>query len=208
MAMNWGQIKAAVAAYANRTDLAAMMPTFLELAEQRIYNGGAEGDVPPLRLSTMLTTVNPASPTLPVDFIEMKRVSAVMDATYKKALDFKPLEITAAMEGASGEPTYYSLQNTGLVYAPTFTYPVEIIYYARFSPLVNDVDTNWLTANASTAYISAMLIEVGYYLRDNDLAQRELARFASSVNAMQAQDDGNKHSGAQLRMMQEAKRLI
>jgi hypothetical protein len=85
---------------------------------------------------------------------------------------------------------------------------VEIIYYARFPALVADADTNWLTNNASTAYISAMLIEVGYYLRDNDLAQRELARFASSVNAMQAQDDGNKHSGAQLRMMQDAKRLI
>jgi hypothetical protein len=75
MAMNWGQIKATVAAYANRTDLAAMMPTFLELAEQRIYNGGAEGEVPPLRLSNMLTTVNPASLALPADFIEMKRVS-------------------------------------------------------------------------------------------------------------------------------------
>lgn len=208
MAMNWGQIKATVAAYANRTDLAAMMPTFLELAEQRIYNGGAEGEVPPLRLSNMLTTVNPASLALPADFIEMKRVSAVMDGTYKKALDFKPLEVMASQETASGQPTYYSLQNTTLVYAPTFSFPVEIIYYARFPALVADADTNWLTNNASTAYISAMLIEVGYYLRDNDLAQRELARFASSVNAMQAQDDGNKHSGAQLRMMQDAKRLI
>jgi hypothetical protein len=208
MAMTWGQIKATVAGYANRTDLSSMMPTFLELAEQRIYNGGAEGQVPPLRLSNMLTTVSPASLLLPADFIEMKRVVAIMDPTQKKALDFKPLEVMGAMETAAGTPQYYSLQNSTLVYAPTFSYPVEIIYYARFPALVNDLDSNWLTSNASTAYISAMLIEVGYYLRDNDLSQRELARFASSVNAMQAQDDGNKHSGAQLRMIQDAPRII
>ena len=37
--MNWGAIKAAVAAYTHRTDLDALMPTFLALAEQRIYYG-------------------------------------------------------------------------------------------------------------------------------------------------------------------------
>lgn len=205
--MNWGQIKAAVASYANRGDLTAMMPTFLELAEQRVYNGAAEGDVPPLRLSTMLTSAT-YSASLPSDFIEMKRVAAVMDASYKKNLDFKPLEVMATLETRSGAPSFYSMQNNALVFAPTFTQPVEIIYYARFPSLVGDTDSNWLSINASTVYISAMLIEVGYWLRDNDLAKRELDRFASQINAMQAQDDGNKHSGAQLRMIQDAQRLI
>lgn len=208
MAMNWGQIKAAVAAYANRSDLTDMMPTFLELAEQRIYNGAAEGDVPPLRLSTMLTTQTLSGVALPADFLEMKRVVAVMSTTYKKPLDFKPLEKMGEQETTSGDPQFYSMNNGNLVYAPTFSQPVEIIYYARFPTPVLDTDTNWLTNNASTTYIAAMLIEVGYYLRDNDLAKREMARFASQINAMQAQDDGNKHSGAQLRMIQDAKRLV
>lgn len=208
MAMTWGQIKATVIGYANRTDLSSMMPTFLELAEQRIYNGAAEGQVSPLRLSNMLTTVNPASSTLPTDFIEMKRLAAVIDSSTKKTLDFKPLETTAGEEGTSGSPQYYSLQNSTLVYAPTFTYPVEMIYYARFPSLSADGDSNWLTNNASTVYISGILIEVGYYLRDDNLAQRELSRFASAVNALQMQDDGNKHSGAQLRMIQDTRRII
>lgn len=208
MAMTWRQIKDAVAAYSHRDNLEALMPTFLELAEQRIYAGASEGDVPPLRLSSMMTVVNPASSTLPADFLEMKRVSVVMSPTYKKPLDFKPLENMGEQELASGSPSFFSLRGNSLVFSPTFSQDVEITYYAKFPALVNDTDSNWLTNNASSVYISAMLVEVGYYTVDPDLTARELSRFASVMNSLQAQDDGNKHSGAQLRIMQDARRLI
>lgn len=208
MAMTWRQIKDAVAAYSHRDNLEALMPTFLELAEQRIYAGASEGDVPPLRLSSMMTVVNPASSTLPADFLEMKRVSVVMSPTYKKPLDFKPLENMGEQELASGSPSFFSLRGNSLVFSPSFSQDMEITYYAKFPALVNDTDTNWLTNNASSVYISAMLVEVGYYTVDPDLTARELSRFASVMNSLQAQDDGNKHSGAQLRIMQDARRLI
>ena len=206
--MNWRQIKDAVALYAHRSDLEALMPMFKDLAEQRIYTGAAEGDVPSLRLSNMLTTLNPASTTLPVDFLEMKRVSAVISSSYKKPLDFKPLEKMGEQEGMAGMPAYFSLRGSTLVYSPTFPNDVEIVYYASFPSLSEDTDTNWLSTNASAVYISALLVEVAYYMRDDELAQRELARFASVMNSLQSQDDGNKHSGAQLRIMQDARRLI
>jgi len=207
MAMNWGQIKDAVSAYANRSDLAPLMPTFLELAEQRIYNGQAEQNIPPLRLSTMLTTVTYGS-SLPSDFLEMKRVAVTMSPTYKKPLDFKPLELMATLELTAGDPSFFSMSNNALVFAPSFSQPVEIVYYARFATPVADTDTNWLTNNASLAYVSSLLIEVAHYTKDDELLIRETSRFASQVRAMQAQDEGNKHSGAQLRMLQDARRLI
>lgn len=208
MAMTWRQIKDAVAAYAHRTDLEALMPTFLEMAEQRIYTGASEGDVPPLRLSSMMTVLTPAPLTLPADFLEMKRVSAVMSPTFKRALDFKPLENMGEQENASGSPSFFSLRGNTLVYSPSFSQDVEITYYAKFPALLDDSDTNWLTNNAPAVYIASILAEVGYYTSDDNLTQRELARFASVMNSLQAQDDGNKHSGAQLRIMQDARRLI
>jgi len=208
MAMTWRQIKDAVAAYSHRDNLESLMPTFLDLAEQRIYAGASEGDVPPLRLSSMMTVVNPASSTLPANFLEMKRVSVVMSPTYKKPLDFKPLENMGEQELASGSPSFFSLRGNSLVFSPSFSQDVEITYYAKFPALVNDTDSNWLTNYASSVYISAMLVEVGYYTVDPDLTARELSRFASVMNSLQAQDDGNKHSGAQLRIMQDARRLI
>lgn len=208
MAMTWRQIKDAVIAYSHRSDIEALMQTFLELAEQRIYAGAAEGDVPPLRLSNMMTVVNPAASTLPSDFLEMKRVSVVMSPTFKRALDFKPLENMGEQESASGSPAFFSLRGNSLVFSPSFSQDVEITYYAKFPALVSDADSNWLTTNASAVYISALLVEVGYYAMDDAMTQRELARFASVMNSLQAQDDGNKHSGAQLRIMQDARRLI
>lgn len=206
--MNWGQLKAAVIQYAKRSDITPLFSTFLELAEQRIYWGAQEGDVPPLRLSTMLKTVNPASTTLPADFVEMKRVCAVMSPTLKKPLDFKPVENMGEQETAAGSPTFFSLQGNSIIYSPTFSQPVEIIYYGTFTTPVNDSDTNWLLTNASSIYLSAILIEVALWSFDDAMLLKATARFASAMNALQAQDDGNKHSGAQLRIMQDSRRLI
>lgn len=206
--MNWGQLKAAVIAYAKRSDIAPLFPTFLELAEQRIYWGASEGDVPPLRLSSMLRTVNPAGSSLPADFVEMKRICAVMSPTLKKALDFKPVENMGEQETAAGSPTFYGLQGNTILYSPTFSQPVEMIYYGTFTTPVNDADTNWLLTNASSIYLSALLIEVGTWAYDDDLLTKAIGRFASAMNSLQSQDDGNKHSGAQLRIMQDSRRLI
>ena len=206
--MNWGQLKAAVVAYTKRSDITSLLPTFLELAEQRIYWGAEEGDVPPLRLSNMLKTVNPAGSTLPTDFVEMKRICAVMSPTLKKPLDFKPVENMGEQETATGSPTFYSLLGNTILYSPTFSQPVEMIYYGTFTTPVNDADTNWLLTNASSIYLNALLIEVAMWAMDDQLLAKAIARFSSSMNSLQSQDDGNKHSGAQLRIMQDSRRLI
>lgn len=206
--MNWGQLKAAVIEYTKRSDISALFPTFLELAEQRIYWGATEGDVPPLRLSSMMKTVNPAATTLPADFVEMKRVCAVMSPTLKKPLDFKPVESMGEQETASGSPTFYSLQGNSIIYSPTFSQPVELIYYSKFTTPSADSDTNWLLDNASSVYLFAVMVEVAMWSMDDAMLTKAIGRFSSAINALQAQDDGNKHSGAQLRIMQDARRLI
>lgn len=210
--MNYGQIKTAVSAYANRNDLTAMFPTFLEMAEHRIYagstsNGAPAMQVPPLRLSSMITVVNPASTVLPADFLEMKRVSAIVSG-FKTPLDFIPYEVSGIGESRSGRPAYFTLNGNFLVYSPTFTNDVEMVYYARFPTPVLDTDSNWLTANAAAVYLSALLIEVSVYTRDDGMFEQQMMRYVSAMNALQAQDDGNKHSGANLRVRTDGRRLI
>ena len=210
--MNYGQLKTAVSAYANRTDLTPMFPTFLELAEHRIY-AGAQGtndvsmQTPPLRLSTMITVVNPASTTLPSDFLELKRLSAFV-GSLKVPLDFIPLEVSGVGESRSGSPAYFSLLNNTIVYSPTFTNVVEMIYFARFPTPALDADANWLLTNAAAVYLSAFLLEVAVYTRDEGMFDQQRMRFASAMNSLQTQDDGNKHSGAQLRIRHDARRLL
>ena len=210
--MNYGQIKAAVSAYANRDDLTALFPTFLEMAEHQIYsgalsNGSAQMQVPPLRLSTMISVITPTTTSLPADFLEMKRVSAIVGGQ-KKALDFIPFEASGGSENRSGVPSYFSLNGNNIVYSPTFTNAVEMVYYARFTTPVLDADTNWLLVNAAAVYLSALLVEVSVYTRDDGMHAQQSMRYVSAMNALQAQDDGNKHSGATLRMRTDGRRLL
>ena len=210
--MNYGQIKAAVSAYANRDDLTPLFPTFLEMAEHQIYSGAVSGGsgqtlVPPLRLSAMITVIKPTTTLLPADFLEMKRVSAIVGGQ-KKALDFVPFEVSGGQENRSGVPSYFSLNGNNIVYSPTFPNEVEIVYFARFTSPVVDADTNWLLVNAAAVYLSALLVEVSVYTRDDGMNAQQSARYISAMNALQAQDDGNKHSGATLRMRTDGRRLL
>ena len=71
--MNWGELKAAVAVYAHRDDLTALLPTFLALAEQRIYMG--ELNSPKVRVAAMRQFVTLANGTRPAGFLEAIKVA-------------------------------------------------------------------------------------------------------------------------------------
>ena len=208
--MDWGGIKAAVTQYAHRTDLAPLLPTFLELAEQRIYRGASEGDVKPLRISPMLKTVTltAGNLTLPADFLEALRVSALFAGGTKRPLDFQPITVSGNTEGVASSPSFYTIRDQQIVLSPSFSQDVELWYYSTFAPLVADADTNWITQNAPKLLIHGLLIEVGAWMRDDALTQREMVRFASAVNSLQSADDGNQRSGMQLRMISDSRRLI
>lgn len=206
--MNYGGLKTAVAAFANRTDLTAMMPTFLDLAEQRIYFGSQYGGMKTegLRLSNMLTVVNPFTGGLPASCISIKRLSWI-DGLRKNPLDFLPLERIGQLS-AAGAPSYYSLQGSNVVYGPTFSQDVELVYYSRYATPSADSDTNYLLTSASNVYLQAFLIEVGIYLRDEAMALAAMSGFASSINSLVEDDEEFQHSGATLRMTTDQRRII
>lgn len=206
--MNYGELKTAVAGWINRSDLTAVVPTFITLAEDRIFwgNDAPEFATAPLRVGAMLTTVNPFSGTsLPSDWTELKRVSWILSGSIKYPLDFCPIEKIGPYEGISGRPQFYSLKGDTIVYGPTFTNDVEIIYYAKPAAMSGDSDTNFLLTDAPSVYLQAALLEAAIYLKDNDATMRHAKAFANALNAYQSQDDGNMHSGSTLRIKSDTR---
>ena len=203
--MTYGVLKTNLAAWINRTDLTGVIPTFITLAEDRIFRGSASLGIDPLRVGAMLTTINPFSGTVPDDFAEMKRVSWILSGGIKYPLEFLPLEKIGPYEGISGRPQYYSIKGNQVIYGPTFANDVEIIYYARPSALTSDSDTNFILAKASSIYLYGAMIEAAIYLKDGDLADRMSAAFRDAVVAYQSQDDGDQHSGNTLRIRSDAR---
>lgn len=199
--MDFGQLKTAVAAWANRSDLTSMMATFYELAEQRVYNGSPDFGVDQLRISPMLVTVNPFTGTLPSDVCQIQRLAVIMDSSRRKSLEFIPYGQISTSQDYSGTPAFYSLNGSTVVYGPTFTNDVELTYYAKFASPSVDADTNWLLTNASSVLLYGMLVEVALYLRDQELLATVGKLYANAVNAVIDNDQQYQHSGSTLRIV-------
>lgn len=189
--MNYLQLKDAVRAYSHRpTDLDALFPTFLALAEQRIYHG--EANAKPLRLSSMVKSVELADGNLPADFLAAKQVRGTVASATGQELYYRPLD---KLQGARSA---YSFEGQVLVLGVDASFPLQLTYYGRYAALALDTDTNWLLTNAPGVYLASMLVEFGRWSGDDVLGPREAGNYASAAAAISASDRNAQHSGSPL----------
>lgn len=186
--MNWGQLKAAVAAYTHRSDLDALFPTFLALAEQRIYIG--EVNTPKVRVAAMRQSTTLVNGTRPAGYLESIKV-----AEHDKAdcpLAYRPLDQMPR------ECRAYTWDGETLVLSQDQGFPVDLTYYSRLATPSADVDENWLMANAPGVYLASILVEVYRWMVDDASAAREAANYASAANSLTSHEKAAKISGSPL----------
>lgn len=188
--MNYGELKSAVKGYLHRSDSDTMMPTFLALAEERIYHG--EATVPALRASGMVKTVSMTTAARPTDFLEAKLIHE--DGDPKRVLNYVPLSHVSAYGRC------YSWDGESIALSDDQSLPVSLTYYARLDPLVADGDTNWLLTKHPNVYLTSMLVDAARWARDDELGAREAANYISAVNALMAADKTAQYSGSLLTM--------
>lgn len=188
--MNYGELKSAVKGYLHRSDSETMMPTFLALAEERIYHG--EATAPALRASGMVKTVSMTTAARPADFLEAKLIHE--DGNPNRVLHYVPL----ANVNAYGR--CYSWDGESIALSDDQSLPVSLTYYARLDPLVADGDTNWLLTKHPNVYLTSMLVDAARWARDDELGAREAANYISAVNSLMAADKTAQYSGSILTM--------
>jgi hypothetical protein len=71
---------------------------------------------------------------------------------------------------------------------------IEVNYYARLDPLVNDTDTNWLLINHYDIYLYAMLTAAAEYLREDKLLARYESKYEKVVGK-QGKHENRKRFG-------------
>ena len=188
--MNYGQLKDAVAGYLHRTDGAPLMDTWRDLAEARIYYG--EANAPALRISSMATTADMPTAARPADFLEARLVHVVGDAK-------QTLNLIALKDVAMGFRNF-AWDGNDIVLSSDQTLPITLNYYAKFTPLVADGDTNALLTMRPNIYLSSMLVDAARWARDDALGAREAANYASAVSSLHSSDNAAKYSGSLLTM--------
>ena len=154
----YSDLLASVAAWLNRSDLTAVIPDFVTLAEGRIARD--------LRLrkqviTTTLTTVaGTQTVTLPSDFLEAENLtlSSTSPAGAMSIVTPEILDRKYPDSYVTGQPVVYAFIADTIAFGPTpdSAYPVRLDYYQRF-PVLSVALTNWLLTNHPSIYLNACL---------------------------------------------------
>lgn len=188
--MNYGELKAAVAGYTHRNDMAPLFDTFRDLSEQRIYYG--EQNTPALRIPAMEKESTLASGAQPGGYLEAITLTAV-GIGYPYTLDYRPLG------GMKYERHAYGWDGANLILSDDAAFPISMRYYAKLPTPVLDADTNWILTEAPNIYLQSMLIEAASWMRDTELQARAGMNYVSACSALQSTLEAARLSGASLR---------
>lgn len=194
---NYGELKSAVGDFLNRSDLTAVIPTFIDFAEADFNRN--------LRVRQMVSraeaTIDTRFSAVPADFLEAKDlvivtgipVTPLQFVTQQEMAQIRNREVTAA-----GKPQYFTVVGGQFEVAPTpdSEYSLEMAYFAKMDALVEDSDTNWLLTDYPDLYLYTALTHSAPYLRDDEriaiwsgLAQRAKQELISA-------DQSASYSGA------------
>lgn len=190
-----------------RTDLAAQIPDFITLCEQRLYYG--DGAFEPLRIRFMetvatLSTIGgqPYLP-LPSDFLQARSAYLATGprVPVNNALEYRsPANLfTSYTTSYSGRPKFFTIEGNNIYFGPIpdGVYSISFCYYALPQPL-SSTSTNWLITNAPGVYLYGSLAEAAPYIEDSRTGLWE-TKFVSLVNGLRVSDELDRFGPTPLR---------
>ena len=194
-------LQASIADFLHRSDMTAIIPDLIVLAEARIARDSRVRRQ--VAITTLSTTANVQAVTLPTDFLEAENVS-VIDGGINKNMEYVNLERLNVKypEGAqTGVPAVFTFEGNSLLLGPVpdSVYSIDFYYYARWTPLAT-TPTNWLLTNHPNIYLFGALAEAADYVQSPELAQKWESKYQASVMALQKSDDESQFSGSALRV--------
>lgn len=186
-----GELKAAVAAWATRSDLDARMADFIGWAHQEICRRLRA----PVLYARGELEVAAESVAAPAGFLAAR--SLYLETTPRRVLrqtDAASLADLAASQAVSDHPSWFAVEGTdAIVFAPAFGGQAagKLLYYRAPDALVDDGDGNVVLAKYPFLYLWGALEALYRYLEDDANCDRYGGLFGAlieSVNAGEAAD--------------------
>ena len=161
----YAALQTAVASYLHRSDLTALIPTFISLAESTLLR---EISIPETEASVDGVTVGGYA-VLPADFCTLSKL-AITYAGATRLLDYIALEAVSTATDAN--PGYYSFQNGKLrIYGTGSGQTYTLYYIPVIAPLSDTAASNWLLLNAPDLYLYGAALEAAKHTRDDEQIQ-------------------------------------
>ena len=194
--MNYASLTTLIQEYVQSTETSfvANIPTFVQLAEERIYNSV---QIPAIRRN-QTATLTPSNKylTLPADWLATFSLAVIAaDGSQEFLLDKDVNFIRQSYPDPNdtGVPQYYAIfdQNT-LILGPTpaSNYQVEMHYYYYPESIVT-AGTSWIGDNFETVLLYGSLREAYTYLKgEADLIQNYEQKYQEAMQMLLRMGDG------------------
>jgi hypothetical protein len=195
--VNYSQLSTLIQDYCESTEqsFVANIPTFVQLAEERIYNSV---QIPAIRKNVTGTMTNTFPYfQLPSDWLSTFSLAVIDPITgeYEYLLNKDVNYIRAAYPppNSTGKPKYYAIwDDNTMILGPTpdQAYTAELHYYYYPASIVN-VGNTWLSDNFETVLLYGAIREGYTYLKgDPDLMQYYENKYQESLALLKRLGDG------------------
>lgn len=194
---DYASLQASVANWLHRTDLAAMIPDFIALAEAKL---SSDLDARPMeKIVTLDVTGGDAWIDLPDDMLEMRRLLLLTDpsitlkyATPDQIAQDYPISLAS-------RPSVFAVIGSRLQLAPTpdADYTLQLIYRQRISALSDSNAANWLLSGWPNAYLYGALCAAQPYIVNDARLPTFQALYKEAVDGINGID---WYSGSTMRV--------
>jgi len=200
--MNYTELVSAIQSYTENQYTTDDVNTFIQNAEQRIYN---TVQLPDLR-KNVTGTMSSGNKyfSLPSDWLSTFSIAVINsdnEYTYllNKDVNFIRESFPDTDSGFYGQPQYYAIfDDTTMILGPTpnDNYESELHYYYYPESIVTATNT-WLGDNFDTALFYGALLEAAAFMKeDSETVTQYTARYAEAMQLLQNLGEGKNRRDA------------
>ena len=196
----YSDLKTTIASYLARSDLTAMIPTFIQLAELRLRRELRTRQM--LVVATANTTGGDSTVGLPTDFLEMRDIHVNTNPITTLAYSAPNSFYNSYRATESGKPTDYTVLATELQLSPIpdTTYQLQMLYYAQPYFLSDSNPGNVFLTNFPDALLYAALGEAEPYLMNDARLQTWASLYDRAISSITIADQSSEYSGQPMSM--------
>jgi hypothetical protein len=201
--MNYATLVSTIENYCENTEslFVSSIPTFVQLAEERIYN---TVQIPAIRKNqTGAMTGGDKYLTLPTDWLATFSLSVIDPTTSAQSFllnkDVNYIREAYPTPSSTGTPAHYAqFSDTALIVGPTpdANYGVELHYYYYPESIVT-AGTSWLGNNFETVLLYGSLREAQVFMKgEADIIANYEAKYQESMMLLKVLGDGKDRRDA------------